>query len=333
MALPPYVDYGSMTTVPAPFSSLNTTLQGFWVEADGERLQALCRKVFSETSGGAVDVRPLGHHVMITWGNIERVVSRTPPFDHRGGVAEPQVAIWVPAATVRERRGRVIAESFKMFVPYIWLDNAMSLATGRELFGYPKSWGWPGFPSATDQGFTLDVFGLDFGDDQLAARHRLFELTPTDPLPIGERALDGLRAVARDIADELFERRDDVHVIPGLHFVEDLLHDLVRELVPGIFLKQFRSVEDGLGAALQQIVAAHCKVTRLRAARLAHRHELTVHQLDSHPVITELGLRSQTTELAYEVEMDFDVGGGTVLWDAHSLRSGGSPIDVLRRLA
>ena len=315
MALPRYVEYGSMTAVPAPFSSLNTTLHGFWVEADGDLLRALCRKVFAETSSGAVDVRPLGHHVMITWGNIERVVSRTPPFDHRGGVAEPQVAIWIPAAIVRQSRGRVIAERFKMFIPYIWLDNAMSLATGRELFGYPKSWGWPGFPSATEQRFTLDVFGLDFGDDQLAARHPLFELAPTDPLPIAERALDGLRAVARDVADELFERREDTHVLPGLHFVEDLLHELVREIVPGIFLKQFRSVEDGLGAALQQVVAAQCKVTRLAAVRLANRHELTVHQLDSHPVITELGLRSQTTELGYRVAMDFDVGAGEVLWN------------------
>src|SRR5258708_30163464 len=101
MALSKYVEYGSMVTVPAPFSSLNTTLHGFWVEADGERLQAVCSKVFAATSGGAVDVRPLGHHVMITWGNIERVVSRTPPFDHRGRGAEPPVAIWVPAAIRR----------------------------------------------------------------------------------------------------------------------------------------------------------------------------------------------------------------------------------------
>jgi hypothetical protein len=322
MALTPYVDYGSMTTVPAPFSSLNTTLHGFWLEADGERLEALCAKVFAEPSGGAVDVRPLGHHVMVTWGQIERVVSQTPPFDHRGGVAEPQVAIWVPAATVRKNGDRVIAEEFKMFIPYIWLDNAMSLATGRELFGYPKSWGWPGFPSATDQRFTLDVFGLDFGDDQLAARHRLFELTPTEPLPAGERILEGLRAVARDVADELFERRDGIHVVPGLHFLEGLAKDLFRELVPGIFLKQVRSVEDGLGAALQQIVAAQCTVTRLRAVRLANRHELTVHELDSHPVITELGLRSQPTEHGYRVEMDFDVGDGSVLWDVHGLASG-----------
>jgi len=30
----------------------------------------------------------------------------------------------------------------------------------------------------------------------------------------------------------------------------------------------------------------------------------------------ELGLNSQTLGLAYRVEMDFDVGGGRVLWDA-----------------
>jgi hypothetical protein len=35
-------------------------------------------------------------------------------------------------------------------------------------------------------------------------------------------------------------------------------------------------------------------------------------------VIEELGLESQTLNVAYEVEMDFNVGGGRVLWDSAS---------------
>jgi hypothetical protein len=85
-----------------------------------------------------------------------------------------------------------------------------------------------------------------------------------------------------------------------------------------VFLKQFRSVEDGLSASLQQVVEADYEITRLSAAPVLYEHHLTVHQLDSHPVISELGLESQTMQIAYEVDMDFNVGGGRVLWDSAS---------------
>ncbi|MGI8921231.1 MAG: hypothetical protein ACR2HD_06095 [Solirubrobacteraceae bacterium] len=318
MTLPQYVDYGSLVSVPAPFVSLNTTLHGFWFEADRERLEMLCRKIFHEPSGGAVDVRPISGHLMISWGQIAQVISQTPPFDRYGGVAEPQVAVWLPAARVRQRGDQLVAEHFFMCVPYIWLDNAMSLATGRELFGYPKAWGWLGFPAQDGTGgFTLDAFGLDYGRDELAARHPLLELVPTEALSLQETVFDAPRDVARDVADHLYERDDEgVHVHRGLRFLESVIADLLQRRLPTIFLKQFRSIEDGRGAALQQIVTASCSVTRLRAARLARRHQLTVHDLDSHPVGAELGLESQPTELAYKVEMDFEVGGGEVLWDA-----------------
>src|SRR5436309_12815460 len=73
---PQYVDYGALMTPPAPFRSLGTTLDGFWAAADPDRLQALCRKVFGAPSGNRVTARPIGHHVMLTWGSISRVVSQ-----------------------------------------------------------------------------------------------------------------------------------------------------------------------------------------------------------------------------------------------------------------
>lgn len=317
---PEYVEYGALMTPPAPFRSLNTRLWGFWLDADRERLEALCRKVFTEPSHGAVDVRPLGRHVMLTWGSIERVVSEIPEFSRRGGVSEPQVSLWVPVGIVRhEGGGRAVAERFAMFVPYMWLDNAMSLATGRELFGYPKSWGWIGFPADGDRprAWTLDVFGLDYGPDQLADRHPLIEIvegeTLSEPGDEHDELLDVALHVARGLWDALDEPQRILH---GLELAGDIAADLARRELAHVFLKQFRSVEDGMDAALQQIVEARYRVTRLRAVPRLHEHTLTVHALDSHPVAAELGLVSQTTRLAYEVEMDFLVGSGRVLWDA-----------------
>jgi len=304
--LPEYVDYGALMTPPAPFRSLGTTLYGFWAQADLARLRALCDKVFAAPSRGAVRARPLSRHLMITWGSIDRVVSQTPPYDTRGGVAEPQVAIWVPVAL---RDPADALERFAMFIPYIWLDNAMSLATGRELFGYPKSWGWLEFPAdGQPPVWKVDAFGLDYSPDALAGRHPLLEIARNGSVEEAAVAdLTSLEALARDVAGRLLA---DVELTAEL--TDDVLHERMR----GVFLKQVRDVRDGLAAALQQVVEADYEIVRLKAAPMLAAHELTVHPLESHPVRDELGLESQTLGLAYRVEMDFNVGAGRVLWDA-----------------
>ena len=318
MSTPRFVDYGSLMTPPAPFRSLETELWGFWVDADADRLDALCAKVFTVPSGGAVDVRALGNNILLTWGFIEDVLPTTPPYDGMGSVREPQVAIWIPTATVERKKRVLIAKEFAMFVPYIWLDNAMSLATGRELFGYPKAWGWPEVTggNGSPRRYKLDAFGLDYGAGAQADRRPLLEVVEGDTLDRDEGPLEDLADIARSVASELFERDEGGFVLPGLDFTEGLVEDLRERSFRGIFLKQFRSVEDGLSASQQQIVDVRYEVTRVRATPALREHTLTVHPLDSHPVATELGLESQVTRLAFRVEMDFNVGDGHVLWDA-----------------
>jgi hypothetical protein len=314
MTLPQYVDYSGLICLPPAFDSVDTSLWGFWAEADGAKLDALCRKLFAEPSGGEVDYRPLGSHVMLSWGRIGSVNSLTKPFDKMGSVEEDQVAVWIPVAQVKRKGDELEAQSFAMFVAYIWLDNPMSMATGREVFGYPKSWGWPTFPADEPDEFTLDVFGLDYEPDAKAARHPLIEIVRGDPLPdVKPVKLDSLHAAARHAHQHLHGD----HVDFGLRFVAELVKDLIEHQMQTVFLKQIRAIEDGTGAALQQIAAAHYTVKRFRGEPLLHSYDMTIHPLDSQPLAAELGLTSGPVHLAYECEIDFDVGGGRVVWDAN----------------
>jgi len=257
--------------------------------------------VFAQPTGGAVRARPLSDYLMLTWGKIAKVVSQTPPYDQRGGVAEPQVAVWIPVA-LRDPGSR--QERFAMFVPYLWLSNPMSLATGRELFGYPKSGGMPEFPDdgQRPQTWKLSVFGLDYSPGSVADwGHPLLEVVQNEsPEDGAEAELDSLVDVARDAAGRLL---DDSDVIGDFEIAESLLSDVITNRLPNVFLKQMRSVQDGLLASFQQVTQADYEVTKLSARPVPLEHQLTVHQLDSHPVITELGLESQSLGLAYSVEM------------------------------
>jgi hypothetical protein len=200
---------------------------------------------------------------------------------------------------------------------YIWLDNAMSLATGRELFGYPKAWGWPGLPAPEGpRAWTLDVFGLDYTPGALADRHPLLQITESDSVEAAVGAdLGSLADVARHVVGGLLHPSLK-HLLGDIEVTGSLTADLLAERMPNIFLKQVRDVRDGLSAALLQVTALDYGIVSISARPLLSEHTLTVQQLDSHPVFAELGLKDQTLGLAYEATVEFTVGGGRVLWDA-----------------
>jgi hypothetical protein len=115
MTLPRYVDYSGLICLPPAFDSVDTSLWGFWAEADGAKLEALCRRLFAEPSGGEIDYRPIGSHVMLSWGRIGSVNSMTPPFDKMGAVEEDQVAVWIPVVQVKQKGDELEAQKFAMF--------------------------------------------------------------------------------------------------------------------------------------------------------------------------------------------------------------------------
>ncbi len=170
-----YVEYGSLATVPGPLRCEGVTQWCFPLEADRDRLESLCRRVFTEPTGGAIDIRPLGSHVILTLGRVARIVSEQSRFATMGYSPEGQSAIWIPVARVRADGETPVAGQMLMFTPYMWVDNPISLASGRDMYGFSTAFGWVDLPSQGDEetAFGLDVFGMDFGRDEPPARRPL----------------------------------------------------------------------------------------------------------------------------------------------------------------
>ena len=100
-ACPPYVDYGGLATCPSPVDCDDATLYSFFLEGDHDRLAALCDKVFAKPSDGRLDMRPLGPHVMLSFGTVEKIKPQLEPWCRMGFARELQVAFWVPVVAVR----------------------------------------------------------------------------------------------------------------------------------------------------------------------------------------------------------------------------------------
>ncbi len=318
--LPPYVDYGGLATCPSPVDCDDATLYSFFLEGDHDRLATLCDRVFTQPSDGQLDLRPLGSLVMLSFGRVEKIKPQLEPWSRMGFARELQVAFWVPVVAIRSEGILPVAVSLGWFVPYMWVDNPLSLAGGREIYGFNKNLG--GIKLPVDGGkLTLEAYGGDFGGGEPAGWHPLIEVTPPTPSPFGSSTsewedLDGLVDVVRR---ELRGGQSDLVSLPGLDLPDQVFADILGSSgPPQIFLKQFRSVAGGKRASQQQITDAGATVKRIRGGRLPGEFEFRQHHLDSHPIVEELGVQDQVTSLAFEVEMDFVLGDGRVLWEGRA---------------
>ena len=325
VAPPQYVEFGGLDTFPGPYDCKNTTLYGFAVTADEAKLQDLIDRVLNQPQLSTGTRRPrryaaLGPFVMLSLGDIVNVVPLTPPYDTYGSVNEQQVAVWVPCVEVAEHGGALRAERFWMFTAYIWVDNALSMATGREVYGWPKSLGTIQLPSDDDPSFRLATYGLDFAPQNQPAFLPLLELRPgkqaDHPIEVIGHSLVEL---VKDIHTVLEDAHDD-HIVNTWGIDLDLIDDLATEAIPEIYLKQIRDITTGTDAAYQAICGSRAKIETIRWKRLVLDYEFTIHHVDSHPLATDLGIAPQTLLPGYEIEMDFLQDVGAVFWEAHHPR-------------
>jgi hypothetical protein len=91
-----------------------------------------------------------------------------------------------------------------------------------------------------------------------------------------------------------------------------------EQVVRHVFLKQIRDAERGELAALQQVVEARSNVVgSLRWRRLRGSYDVSINELDSHPLGEELGLAlEQTVKLAFVAQFGFRMEPGVVRWPA-----------------
>jgi hypothetical protein len=314
---PTYVNYGAMVNTNVPYLCKGTRMSGFLVEADLDKLKALCQKVITAPSQGVVEYVPLSHYVVLAYADVASVSSIDPPLNHVGSVNERQVAIWILTAEVKREAGALVAQRLAWFVPYIIVDNPASLTGGREVYGYPKSFGW--FDLKGDKVIDelhVDVFGGDFGPDKQAGRHRLLEITVLEPgadLQV-KNEWNNMSDAHDEVKEILWDLEDGEIIIPGLHLAEDLWEDITKHEINQVFLKQFRSATQGAGADFQNINEVRSMVTSFGGMSLLNKHKLTLHALDSHPITKELGIQSQEALLSYVIDMDFTQGTSDVVW-------------------
>jgi hypothetical protein len=314
--LPAYVSYPGDYTAPAPLELLDVSLWAFPLAADVGALRAYCDTVIKTPSGGAIEFSPLLPVVLMSLTEFPNAFFPATLAHGRG--RERELSFSIPGLYLRHRHG-LPEIGFALFMAFMYLDNSVAIAIGREEFGFFKQQGsvvLPGAPGSS--GFTVDTYGCEtFSPTVFWDNQRLLTMTDTGAAGGSTAGLPwtSIADAGEKLAAALLEG-----AVSGLAEMiggAAALAGLSLGRVPQIFLKQFRDIADGTRACYQAVTLASYTVTRLHSVTPTNRYDTVLRALDSTPVAATLGLNGQAAvHSGLKVVMDMRLDPGRELWRA-----------------
>lgn len=318
---PTYVDRNGDIVYRPPYLESQSRLTVWPLASDRAALQRVLDVALNQPAGGAVAYRPLLPAALLVLANIERVSSLDPRDRECGCVPEQDICFWILAGAYKNVGGKEELDHLAFYIPYIWVTNAFTMATGREVYGFPKSFGWANVPaSPTDPGpLWADAYLLKtYAPTTQASRERIITLerAPASAAAPGPR-YGGLLPALHAFLDAV---RDMGGGWPAVDwdFVRQLLVDAFGKHLPVVFLKQFRDATAPTVACYQAIIEANATITDFRAGGfLPPGWKLELQQYAGAPILDDLALPSAATlDVGFWVDCSFSFDLGTEVWRA-----------------
>jgi hypothetical protein len=284
-----------------PYVQTAGRLHTFCLDGDAAKIDAWLHAQFHVPSGGAVAYEALTSRLFLSFARFGHVRADSPTDRDHGTVPENDAALW----TLARRKG---PPSFDIvWAPlFVFVDEGSAMATGREVYGFPKqmaAFDTPDAPPPSGGPFRVSATVLDpYAADTVARRAPIFEAEAVAAPqadhargPLGE-AVATLLAEASHLVDadwleKALGRRSPLFDLP----------------VRMAFLKQFPDTADPTRACFQSIVEADARTLRVRAGGWTREtYRVNVHSYDSHPFLDSLGVASGWRDVGRAIYADFD---------------------------
>jgi hypothetical protein len=209
--LPDYVERGGRQVWRPPYRAHRATVFGFVLPCDRAAIDALLHRDLVEPSRGAVDYRCAQERMLVLFAAIERLTSAEDPDRLRGCVSELEASVWCLAADA------LAGNRLVWYLPYVFVDSGQAVASGREVYGYPKQMGVfeAGFPEglASPGTTTVEAEAIDpYDPDQRAVLRPM--LSATRAAGGGQAAAGGGAAAFSELLELLGEDLEVDELLP-----------------------------------------------------------------------------------------------------------------------
>ena len=315
--LQPYVRRGGLDTQPAPWRCDHAEMHVFYLQADLTALQRLCARTINEPSQGYLNYQPDSNFVIVSFQYLHDLHSTANGVSKHGAHSYGEVSFWVLVSR-RDRNGKVIGEP-SVLTPYIFAEDGTAVATGRELYGYPKEQATISMPREATPDAEYRVRALAVPRYVVGAR-ALPETTILRVLRSNDSTLAGLGHAAQTIGADLLPALVQGHIDgTSLGLMKDFLSLLLKRRLGMVFLREFRATATAAGSDGQSVVVSAQDPLELKALRLlAGRYALELPALDSHPIAADLGLQMVDgrvdVAMAVKIDLAFTQGPGRTIW-------------------
>jgi hypothetical protein len=287
-----------------PYRATGCLMQGLFLQGDRGAQQAFCDLALNNPGDGAVTFEAVTDLVLMTAIYADAMGSTNPPDRDKGVMQEYDLGFWTAihgGVTGQEATWRTY------FLPsYLFVDSAPAMASGREIYGYPKTAATFQDRRSDPDDATVTVVVQHFptfGPTERPVAEPLLTVTIDAP---GAAAPGPLATI--EAAWDLFKGVAPVHSgfllppWPGLG-------------MPQIMLRQARDAVTLGDAAMQEILVVTPQLVRVTGVGPLHAPTtVTLTPSASHPIMETLGLApSQVGRLGFWIEQDFEVGAAVRL--------------------
>lgn len=324
--LPDYVVRPGVQTFAPPILAKDTRMQSFALRADAAALDKMCDRFLNEPGRGQTDLefRPLGDIVMLANAPMAHISVTDPIDSKKGWMRETDVAFWVPVAGGRRQEGQWRAEMVAWFLPYVWVDVSTAVATGREVYGFPKELSWLELPSGSDDSLVVQLSTMvlpTYTPETELVKKPLFRIERTGGLEAEvKQEYPGFEHAVRDLVKRLYGEDGGIEV-PSWQLIVNLLENLLRGEMPLVFLKEFRDITQPHKACYQRIVQAPAKLEKFTIAYpYLSSYQVSINGYESHPIARDFGFAASPDGsatvpalLGFYMQYDFKMMLGEVL--------------------
>ena len=289
-------------------------MYGFFMKGKQKNLQKSIDTSLNQVAGSRMYFKVLSPYVLTSFTRVDKAYSDCPEDREKGWIKETDIVTWIMVGKQNSADSDDISHVY--FHPlHIFVDDAMALINGRELFGYSKYMCEYEMPMPDQPLTKLSLSAKSFKVFSPETELAMHPLLKVNCEAKEEDQLSTTEAIAKTW--QLF--KDQTDFIPDLNRLgEDQLFSLLfKPAIDQVFLKQLPD-SSGDKAVYQAITASPAKINKVHSVSLLDNDLIaTVFDNASFPFKESLGveLGEQHVLLPYHVNFDFEVPKGEVLVD------------------